>query len=135
MVATARLDLAGKRVVGEINAACRECEWCARGLGLSLPAAYRAWDSRCDGVFFAEYLCLPDENLFEVPASVPDEAAVFTEPLTRNLRPGNRCAAISDILWRWGDGRLRNSSDDRGGRGLETGGSGPSTSLFSSRIP
>src|ERR1051325_5858567 len=26
-------DLVGKRVVGEINIACTECEWCLKGLG------------------------------------------------------------------------------------------------------
>ena len=33
-----------------------------------------------DGAF-AEYLALPVVNLHRVPASVPDESAVFTEPL------------------------------------------------------
>ena len=37
-----------------------------------------------DGVF-AEYTTLPIENLHRVPASVPDEAAVFTEPLAAAL--------------------------------------------------
>jgi threonine dehydrogenase-like Zn-dependent dehydrogenase len=37
-----------------------------------------------DGAF-AEYLCLPLKNLIEVPASIPDEAAVFTEPLAAAL--------------------------------------------------
>ena len=29
--------LIGKRVVGEINLACRNCDWCARGLGRHCP--------------------------------------------------------------------------------------------------
>jgi threonine dehydrogenase-like Zn-dependent dehydrogenase len=37
-----------------------------------------------DGVF-AEYTTLPLENLHRVPDSVPDEAAVFTEPLAAAL--------------------------------------------------
>jgi threonine dehydrogenase-like Zn-dependent dehydrogenase len=35
---------------------------------------------------FAERLALPVENLHEVPAGVPDEAAVFTEPLAAALQ-------------------------------------------------
>jgi threonine dehydrogenase-like Zn-dependent dehydrogenase len=38
-----------------------------------------------DGIF-AEYVALPLANLFEVPENVPDEAAVFTEPLAAALR-------------------------------------------------
>src|SRR3977135_1263894 len=30
-------ELAGKRVVGEINLACTQCEWCRRGLGRHCP--------------------------------------------------------------------------------------------------
>ncbi len=37
-----------------------------------------------DGVF-AEYVTLPVRNLWEVPASVPDEEAVFCEPLAAAL--------------------------------------------------
>ncbi|MHC4376189.1 MAG: alcohol dehydrogenase catalytic domain-containing protein [Planctomycetota bacterium] len=72
--------LAGKRVVGEINAGCGVCERCRSGdprhcsersvLGILLrPGA------------FAEELRLPDANLLEVPEAVSDEAAVFTEPI------------------------------------------------------
>ena len=34
---------------------------------------------------FAEYVCLPLENLISVPAAVSDEAAVFVEPLAAAL--------------------------------------------------
>src|SRR6476661_4604938 len=30
-------SLTGKRVVGEINLACTQCEWCRRGLGRHCP--------------------------------------------------------------------------------------------------
>ncbi len=70
----------GKRVVGEINISCGSCEWCRRGL--SRHCSYRT----VMGIIhhqgaFAEFVTLPVRNLHEVPASVPDEAAVFTEPL------------------------------------------------------
>jgi threonine dehydrogenase-like Zn-dependent dehydrogenase len=76
----------GKRVVGEINIACRAlgfrpvCRFCRRG-----------WMRHCErrkvlGIVthngaFAEYLTLPIENLHLVPDSVTDDMAVFVEPL------------------------------------------------------
>jgi threonine dehydrogenase-like Zn-dependent dehydrogenase len=77
---SARRDLLGRRVVGEINAACGNCDWCARGLGRHCAGRTVLGILGRDGAF-AEYLRLPDENLLEVPASVPDEAAVFVEPI------------------------------------------------------
>ncbi len=74
----------GKRVVGEINLACRQasCEWCRAGAGggrhcprrsvlgiLRHPGAHAGW------------LTLPEANLHEVPPEISDEEAVFTEPL------------------------------------------------------
>lgn len=70
----------GKRVVGEINLPCGACEWCARGLGRHCPARTVLGIVRHPGAF-AEFLTLPESNLHEVPRQVPDEHAVFTEPL------------------------------------------------------
>ena len=76
----------GRRVVGEINVTC--C-----GLGLLPPCATcrRGYTTHCEkrrvlGIIgldgaFAEYLALPLVNLHRVPENVPDEVAVFTEPL------------------------------------------------------
>lgn len=70
----------GKRVVGEINISCGSCEGCRRGL--NRHCSYRAVMGiiEHEGAF-AEFVTLPACNLHEVPANVPDEAAVFTEPL------------------------------------------------------
>lgn len=70
----------GKRVVGEINLACGKCEWCARGLGRHCPARTVLGIVRHPGAF-AEFLTLPESNLYEVPRHVSDEHAVFTEPI------------------------------------------------------
>ncbi len=70
----------GKRVVGEINLACRKCDWCRRGLGRHCPTRTVLGIVKHPGAF-AEYLTLPAENLLEVPQSLPDEEAVFTEPV------------------------------------------------------
>jgi threonine dehydrogenase-like Zn-dependent dehydrogenase len=72
--------LRGKRVVGEINAACGRCRVCVQGMGRHCPERTVLGILGRDGAF-AEFLSLPNENLLTVPDSVTDEAAVFTEPL------------------------------------------------------
>jgi len=70
----------GKRVVGEINVTCGHCDFCRRGLGRHCRERTVMGIINRPGAF-AEYVTLPVVNLHEVPANVPDEAAVFTEPL------------------------------------------------------
>ncbi len=71
---------AGKRVVGEINVTCGSCSWCRRGLGRHCANRSVVGIINHQGTF-AEFLTLPISNLHEVPAPIPDDAAVFTEPL------------------------------------------------------
>jgi alcohol dehydrogenase len=93
----------GKRVVGEINAACGQCPTCRANRPTHCPNRTTLGIDRRDGAF-AEYLRLPVVNLVEVPASVPDERAVFTEPLAASLeilqqlhiRPTDRTLVIGD---------------------------------------
>ncbi|HUO06069.1 MAG TPA: alcohol dehydrogenase catalytic domain-containing protein [Candidatus Binataceae bacterium] len=73
-------ELRGRRVVGEINAACGRCAMCAAELGRHCPLRTVLGILNRDGAF-AERLRLPDENLIPVADSIPDEAAVFTEPI------------------------------------------------------
>ena len=72
----------GKRVVGEINLACRRpsCPWCSRQLGRHCPSRTVLGIVKHPGAF-AEYLTLPVENLLAVPAKLSDDEAVFTEPV------------------------------------------------------
>ena len=70
----------GKRVVGEINLACGECTHCRKGRPNHCEIRTVLGIVDRDGVF-AESFTLPLANLHEVPKSVPDEAAVFAEPL------------------------------------------------------
>jgi threonine dehydrogenase-like Zn-dependent dehydrogenase len=72
--------LRGKRVVGEINAACGRCRVCIGGMGRHCPSRTVLGILGRDGAF-AEFLRLPNENLLIVPDSVADDSAVFTEPL------------------------------------------------------
>jgi alcohol dehydrogenase len=73
-------DFRGRRVVGEINLASGNCDWCRRSLGRHCPHRTVLGIVRHPGAF-AEYLALPDANLHLVPDSVPTERAVFIEPL------------------------------------------------------
>jgi threonine dehydrogenase-like Zn-dependent dehydrogenase len=72
--------LLGKRVTGEINLACGRCLSCRKGMGRHCPNRSVLGIVRHSGAF-REFLTLPEENLHVIPASVPTEAAVFTEPL------------------------------------------------------
>lgn len=75
----------GRRVVGTINLGCRRCPVCVGSGPEHCPERTVLGIVGRDGAF-AEYLTLPVANLLEVPAAVPDRAAVFTEPLAAALR-------------------------------------------------
>jgi alcohol dehydrogenase len=93
----------GRRVVGEINAACRRCAVCAQGDESHCPERTTLGIDRRDGAM-AELFSLPIACLHEVPTGVPDQAAVFTEPLAAaleilersHLRPTDRVAVVGD---------------------------------------
>jgi threonine dehydrogenase-like Zn-dependent dehydrogenase len=75
-----RADLVGKRVVGEINLACAECEWCRKGLGRHCGKRSVLGIVRHPGAF-AEFLTLPERNLHVLPNGMAVERAIFAEPL------------------------------------------------------
>jgi threonine dehydrogenase-like Zn-dependent dehydrogenase len=75
----------GKRVAGEITFACGVCDNCRAGMLGHCTGRQVLGILNRDGVF-AEYAALPIRNLHEVPPSVEDEAAVFTEPLAAALQ-------------------------------------------------
>ena len=77
-------SLIGKRVVGDINCGCGECEWCKKGLHRHCPNRQTLGIWKKDGCF-SDYFTLPVKNLLVVPDSVSDEQAVFTEPLAAAL--------------------------------------------------
>jgi len=74
----------GDRVVGEINVVCNECEQCLHGRPTHCENRTVLGIINRDGIF-AEFTNLPIANLHRVPDSVPDEMAVFTEPLAAAL--------------------------------------------------
>ena len=79
-------SLLGKRVVSEISYGCKnpDCEWCGQKLYRHCPNRHTLGIWKKDGCF-AEYFTMPVEVLFEVPDNVPDEQAVFVEPLAAAL--------------------------------------------------
>ena len=99
-------DLVGKRVVGEINLACADCEWCRKGLGRHCPRRTVLGIVRHPGAF-AEFLTLPERNLHVLPEGLPLERAVFTEPLAAACEILDQvalpCGAEVAVL---GDGKL-----------------------------
>lgn len=96
-------DLIGKRVVGEINAGCGKCALCRARDPRHCPERTVLGIVGRDGAH-AEYLRLPAVNLLPVPNNVPDEHAVFTEPLAAacgiaervSLDPTKPVAVIGD---------------------------------------
>lgn len=93
----------GRRVVGEINAGCGDCDLCRRGDPRHCLKRTVLGIHNRDGAF-AEYVSLPPENLLIVPDQVSDRQAVFTEPLAAaceildqvEIGPAHRVAVIGD---------------------------------------
>jgi alcohol dehydrogenase len=71
----------GQRVVGEINAACGACDWCAQDLGRHCPNRQTLGIVNLDGCM-ADYCTLPIKNLLIVPHEIATERAALTEPLS-----------------------------------------------------
>ena len=77
-------ELSGRRVAGEINIACGHCSSCRAGRPKHCTERAVPGLRDHDGVF-ADYVALPASNLHPLPDGVPDQAAVFTEPLAAAL--------------------------------------------------
>ena len=75
----------GRRVVGDINAACGACATCLAGRPTHCPHRTVLGIQGRDGAF-SDRFRLPVRNLHAVPDEVADEAAVFVEPLAAALR-------------------------------------------------
>ena len=97
------VDESGRRVVGEINAGCGECELCRAGDSRHCAARTVLGIHGRDGAH-AEFLQLPRVNLLPVPDNIPDEHAAFTEPLAAacgilervTINSDDRVAVIGD---------------------------------------
>ena len=100
--------LAGRRVVGEINCACWSCETCRKGLPTHCPNRTVLGILNHDGAF-ADVIAVPQRNLHLVPDALPDDVAVFTEPVAAAFQiPAQITIGRNDRVAILGDGRLGN---------------------------
>ncbi|HTP09429.1 MAG TPA: alcohol dehydrogenase catalytic domain-containing protein [Anaerolineae bacterium] len=101
--AAGRKELIGRRVAGEINAACGVCETCRANRPTHCPHRTTLGIDRRDGTF-ADYVLLPFANLHPLPDSISNDQAVFVEPLAAaceileqvKILPTDRVAVIGD---------------------------------------
>ena len=99
-------SLIGKRVVGEINCACRACDNCTAGRYNHCTKRSVLGIAGRHGAF-AEYLTLPELNLHLIPDAIPDEEAVFVEPLAACYRILEQVPVAKDSrVLVIGDGRM-----------------------------
>ncbi len=98
--------LLGSRVVGEINLACGHCSRCLAGMPSHCANRTVLGIQSHDGSL-AQFLTLPLVNLHLVPDSVPDEEAVFTEPLAAACEILTQVdIKVNDRVVVLGDGKL-----------------------------
>ncbi len=96
-------NLINKRVVGEINLACNNCEYCNKGLQRHCPNRSTLGIWKKDGCF-CEYFTLPKENVIELSDNIDDTTAVFSEPLAAayeileqlHIKPDSKVAIVGD---------------------------------------
>ena len=99
---------AGRRVVGEINCACHRCQTCQAGYPTHCPNRTVLGILNHDGAF-ADRIAVPQANLHLVPDSLPNDVAVFTEPVAAAYQiPAQLTVRRDDRVVVLGDGRLGN---------------------------
>lgn len=98
--------LIGKRIVGELNAACGECVYCKTGRPTHCSARRVLGMQDKDGCF-GEYMTIDTKLLHPVPDNLATDKAIFTEPLAAAFEILTQIEVTPDknvaIL---GDGRL-----------------------------
>ncbi len=98
--------LLNQRVVGEINAVCGSCRFCRSGQPTHCENRTVLGIVNRHGAF-ADYLCLPVNNLHPVPDNVITDVATFTEPLAAALEIQQQVAlGANDRVLVVGDGKL-----------------------------
>jgi len=75
----------GRRVTAEINNACYSCPTCLAGLPHHCPNRSVLGILNHDGAM-ADRVTVPERNLHFLPDSIPDQEAVFIEPLAAAFR-------------------------------------------------
>jgi threonine dehydrogenase-like Zn-dependent dehydrogenase len=100
--------LEGRRVVGEINCSCGECDACRAG-HLTHCSHRRVLGILDHDGAFADMISVPERNLHVVPDEIETDAAVFTEPVAAAFQiPAQVNISRTDRVVVLGDGRLGN---------------------------
>ncbi len=99
-------EMVGKRVVGEINIGCGQCNYCRSGVQNHCHERSVLGILNKEGAF-ADYITLPIDNIHVLPDSVSDEEAVFVEPLAAGFEILQQVDIVpSDRVCVLGDGKL-----------------------------
>jgi threonine dehydrogenase-like Zn-dependent dehydrogenase len=100
-------ELAGRRVVADINVGCGQCGEC-RARGGHHCAARRVIGIQGRAGVFAERVAVPRANLIALPSELDDDRAVFAEPLAAALHVLDELPRDLDDapVWVLGDGKL-----------------------------
>jgi len=99
-------ELVGRRVVGEINIGCGQCQYCRSGVPNHCHERSVLGILNKEGAF-ADYITLPLDNIHVLPDSVSDEEAVFVEPLAAGFEILQQVDIVpSDRVCVFGDGKL-----------------------------
>ena len=99
--------LVGRRVVGEINLACGDCQWCRKRAGPALPAAARCWESCSIRAHSRNTSRCPKRNLRVVPERCPPSARCSPSRWRRPARFWTRCRfRCGETVAVLGDGKL-----------------------------
>jgi len=105
-VAKGPRELLGRRVVAEINCVCGRCDMCLSGLASHCRQRTVLGIHNHDGAF-ADLLVVPRRNVHVLPEAVPDDAALFVEPLAAALQIVKQCPIEPrNKVVVLGDGRL-----------------------------
>lgn len=96
----------GKRVVGELNEACGHCIYCKTMRPTHCINRKVIGLNKKDGCF-AAYMTLATTLLHEIPDDLPDEQAIFTEPLAAAIELTTQAQLdVAKNVAVLGDGRL-----------------------------
>lgn len=100
--------LKGRRVVGEINCSCWNCDTCRSGLPTHCASRTVIGILNHDGAF-ADFVRVPEKNLHLIPDSLSTDQAVFVEPVAAAYQiVRQQLVARRDRVVVLGDGRLGN---------------------------
>lgn len=87
-------ELVGERVVLDSRVPCGACEWCARGASNRCPSIGFLGEVRGGG--FAEWIAVPADRVWVLPARLPYDIAVLAEPTAVALHAWKRVVRAAE---------------------------------------